>query len=258
MKNKDLIKSERVLFFHFVKSIGILGIFFFHFYGRFVGDLRIKNAVTSGLLQDLLVSVKSLSQFICFIAQTFFSFGNIGVDLFIIASGFGLYYSYLSKHTTWRAFFRKRIVRVLPLYYFFLFLIFCLAAFVSKVDFYTSSEGLKVLLYHVLLVQTFNGSYVYYGLYYFIAVIFQLYLLFPLLVKIIHNDKIRIPFFVLSILFSICINKIIDLSGINYQGILLTDYLPLFVFGMLVADSMYNERILHKVLFDGRLLQFIY
>ena len=141
----------------------------------------------------------------------------------------------------------------MPLYYFFLFLIFLLTVFVSNQKFYVLAEGLKVLAYHVFLVQTVNKSYIYYGFFYFIAIIFQLYLMFPLLTKILRNETIKLPFFLLSFFFSLFISKLFVILGISFSGILLTDYLPLFLFGMLIADSIFYKRKLHEFLFDKRL-----
>lgn len=252
MTEDAYIKSERILFFHIVKACAILGIYGFHYYARFIGDLKITRVVLDGILHDLLLSVTTLNHGICFLAQVFLSFGNIGVDLFFIASGFGLYYSYMSKRGTWTSFYKRRFVRVLPLYYVFLFLVFFLAAYVSGNEFYSSRRGLGILIQHVLLVQTFSGAYVYYGLFYFIALIVQMYLLFPFLVQLMEFKGLRFPLFLLFFLSSFLINKGLSLTGIEFKGILLTNVLPLFFFGMITADSVFYDTSLYKFLFQRR------
>ncbi len=249
---RDIMRSETRDFFDFVKAAGIIGIYCFHFFGRIIGDSLLKNAVESGLLNNLLINVKTFSQFVFFILQTFSAFGNIGVELFILASGFGLYFSHLLRRGRWLSFYKKRFIRIMPLYYIFLFVYFLLAVFASNQEFYTSSKGLKILVYHLLLVQTFNESYVYYGFFYFIAILFQLYLFFPILTKVAKNDTIRFPFFVLSFFVPFILKKLFALSGVPFSGILFTDYLPFFFLGILIADSIYYERRVHKVLFDNR------
>jgi len=246
------VGSDRVIFFHFVKAIAIVWIYCFHFYARKIGDEMIIEAVRSGFLNNLLTTIRTVQQGSCFLIQVLFSYGNIGVDLFIIASGFGLYQSYLLKGGSWKDFYRKRIVRVLPLYYFFLFLVCILAAYVSGNRFYVSPKGLKILAMHVLLVQTFNISYIYYGFFYFIAIIFQLYLIFPLFTKIVARDNLRIPLFLLSLLLPMLGAKLFDLFDIKFFGILVTDYFPTFLFGMLLAGSICNKRSFHSYVFERK------
>jgi peptidoglycan/LPS O-acetylase OafA/YrhL len=254
--NSNIIKSDVGFFFDFVKAAGIIGIYCFHFYGRFLAGYKVEDAVASGLLAKFLITAKTFSQYISTLFQALFAFGNIGVELFIISSGFGLYFSYLLRKGSWRSFYWKRFLRILPLYYFFLILIFLLTVFVSNQKLYASPEGLKVLVYHLFLVQTFNNSYTYYGFFYFISIIFQLYMIFPLLINIVRNDTVRLPFFILSVFFSYFINRLFVILGIHFSGILLTDYLPLFLFGMLIADSIYFKRKMHTFIFNKLLTGF--
>jgi peptidoglycan/LPS O-acetylase OafA/YrhL len=176
----------------------------------------------------------------------------MGVELFIIASGFGLYYSYLSRKDPWPAFYKKRAVRVLPLYYFFLLFIFGLSAFVDRQAFYVSAEGLKALFYHLLLLQTFNKSHLYYALFYFVAIIFQLYLLFPALIKLMKNPAARLPILAVFLISSSAVSRILVFNNIHFAGILITDFLPFFFLGMMIAQSVYSNEDFHKILFDRR------
>lgn len=42
--------------------------------------------------------------------------GDMGVDIFFLVSGFGMYYAYL-KRPTWQEFYKKRIVRIVPAWF---------------------------------------------------------------------------------------------------------------------------------------------
>jgi len=253
MQKTSGITPETRLFFDFIKTAGIIGIFTTHFYDVYIGAGGITAMLNLGIWKYLFMNKSSLSSYAGAIFQTFLAFGAIGVDLFIIASGFGIYYSYLSKKTGWLSFYKKRFLRLLPLYYIALLVEFLIKAYISQNNFYPSAEGIKVLAYHFLLIQTFSKSYLYYGVYYFIAVIFQLYIIFPVLTKIVQSKIWRLPFFIFSLLLTPLLNKMFGMTGINFTGVLITDYLPYFLFGMLIADSMFNDRKLHKIVFDIRL-----
>lgn len=249
---KGIIESDIGHFFDFTKTAGIISIFCYHFYNRFLGGLS-KDVVESGFLHNLFSGIRTFEQLICFIFQVFFAFGYMGVELFIIASGFGLYYSYLTKRQTWPVFYKKRAIRVLPLYYFFLFLVFALTIFTTPQTFYTSPEGIKVLVYHILLLQTFNKSYVYYGLFYFVAIIFQLYILFPALIKVFRKSWAPLITFAVFLLSSTITYRIFALLDIHFSGILITDFLPFFFLGMVIAHSKYKEDNFHIILLDKRI-----
>ncbi len=250
-------QSDIHLFFHLVKSVGILGIFCFHYFERFI-YVATPYAGTAeiAVLNALFKTAANIKQFAWVLAFTLFSFGDLGVYLFIVASGFGLYHSRLNRRTSWIVFYKKRMIRILPQYYFFLLLTFWYTAYVNNLQFYSSPEGLKVLLKHVFLLQTLSADYQYYALYYFVAVIFQLYLLFPFFSKVMSLDRISVPFFLMSFFFSPLIKKALVSAGVAYSGILITDYFPYFLFGMLIADAVHHHRRLGNLIFDARLSLF--
>lgn len=47
-----------------------------------------------------------------------FRFGDYGVDLFFVISGFVIFHSTNAKHYSWKEFLKHRIVRIVPLYWF--------------------------------------------------------------------------------------------------------------------------------------------
>lgn len=56
----------------------------------------------------------------------FLRFGDRGVDLFFVISGFIIYYTSRERERDWRLFLRRRIERVVPLYWLFTIIAFCI------------------------------------------------------------------------------------------------------------------------------------
>lgn len=111
------------------------------------------------------------------------TFGAIGVSGFIILSGFGLTYSRLVSNVTnfqLLPFFYKRFLRILPLYYLALFTYLLIVNLISPLNFLT----------HIFLVHTFYKDYSHNpGSLWFIGLIVQCYLFFPLAYKIMCQNK---------------------------------------------------------------------
>ena len=239
-------------FVDFVKAAGIAGIFCYHLYGIYVGAPTITKMLRFGILRYLLVSTTDIAGYISAFFQVSFSLGSIGAELFVIASGFGLCHSHLLQRRNWRAFYGRRFLRVAPLYYAALLFAFFGNTFLLGNPFYASAEGLKVLAYHLLFLQTFNESYIPYGFFYFVAIIVQLYLLFPLLVKLMESASYRLPAFVLSFFLSPVLEMVFQFLGVGFKGVLVTDYLPYFMLGMLIAESLFRGGFLSRMTGDIR------
>jgi peptidoglycan/LPS O-acetylase OafA/YrhL len=80
----------------------------------------------------------------------FFRFyGKLGVDIFFVISGFIMYYSLNKKPTTSRDFLINRIVRVIPVYWFYtiLLLVLTLFSFVDMESQFTASSLFKSLFF---------------------------------------------------------------------------------------------------------------
>ncbi|MBR0851333.1 acyltransferase [Bradyrhizobium diazoefficiens] len=70
--------------------------------------------------------------------------GISGVDLFFVISGFIMVSSTANPNVDWRSFFEKRVVRILPLYYFFTFLVLALT-FAAPAAFKSSAPSWQQL-----------------------------------------------------------------------------------------------------------------
>ena len=109
--------------------------------------------------------------------------GGAGVSGFIILSGFGLTYGLLSKNVTnVRAipFLRQRFVRIIPLYYVAIFTYLLIIDLMQPANF----------LAHIFLIHTFFKDLSHNpGSFWFVGLIVQCYLVFPLAYKLLFKKK---------------------------------------------------------------------
>ncbi|MDA8174092.1 MAG: acyltransferase [Nitrospiraceae bacterium] len=182
-------------------------------------------------------SIKSLAMLIV-------ALGGEMPRFFIIASGFGLYLSYLRRKDNWAVFYKKRFVRILPLYWAAVILIYAFHKY--SID---EKDAFKVFIYHLLLVQTYTKYSLAYGALWFVGYIAQLYLLFPLLVRFFESRTLKIFLIAFSVFGNIVITKIMLLAGFEPQGKLPTLYLACFVFGMILAQGAFRGKTYFRKIF---------
>jgi peptidoglycan/LPS O-acetylase OafA/YrhL len=160
--------------------------------------------------------------------------GHGMAKLLVITSGFGLYLSYLNRHDNWTTFFLKRSIRILPLYYVALFAIYFL---------FLGTIPLEGLIYNALLIQIYTKYEIAFGSLWFVSLIVQLYLLFPIIVSVFRHRYGKWILFALSFFLDALILKLFPLFGIDFTGKLPTLFLPLFLFGMLLAEMHNDDKI---------------
>ena len=119
--------------------------------------------------------------------------GEVGVTLFFLLSGYGIYLSLSSSEARgclpgWRAFMKKRCIRIMPQYYV---CITVLLIFMSTQMF--SNEGLRHILAYYTFTENFSpvthGSIN--GALWTMGVIFQFYLIAPFLYKAVRKNWIE-------------------------------------------------------------------
>ncbi len=162
----------------------------------------------------------------------FSAFGNLGVAGFIILSGFGLTYSALRekrKKLNLSEFFKKRVVRILPLYYVALIVYIALHSKISLANF----------LSHIFLINVFIPEFAHNpGSLWFVGIIVQLYIVFPLLLHLLKkNPKLLAAS---SIAIFIITRYLISLN--IYLKDSLGNWLPQFSFGMFLALIVYDNK----------------
>lgn len=161
--------------------------------------------------------------------------GHYGVMLFIFISGYGLATSMMQSAKNYKTFVIDRAVKLYPL------------VFVAIVSYYLMStlifhrmidmEGIKSLVYKLLMVHTLipGEGLTHIGPLWFAGMIFQLYLLFPLLFKLIMRYGVK-AFAVICLFAYVCIYLCLYID-ILPQGISIMQnfigHLPEFCLGIL-------------------------
>lgn len=172
-----------------------------------------------------------------FVNILFSYLGHYGVQLFVLVSGFGLALSMMKHQRTWESFVVTRLKKLYPLLLvgvvFFIFSkVLIEGEMISAHD--KSEIGLKLLLIHTLIPNagtSINGPWWFFGL------IFQLYLLFPILFKLI--EKWGWKAFAVICMLSYSLFFVFRYVLLSYQGTLIMlnapGHLPEFCLGILLA-----------------------
>lgn len=138
------------------------------------------------------------------IMKKLFSEGGIGVDIFLLLSGMGLYYSF-SKCTDRKEFYRRRFLRIIPVY-------LPLAIIFAAIIGYFGGGGRLNLLDYVLRVMTISYWIKGDGIYWYVSYILVFYLLYPLIYKYLLQKDVKpmIPIacmFVVEVVFLVFFNE---------------------------------------------------
>lgn len=194
--------------------------------------------------------------------RTLASLGFAGVNVFILLSGFGLSLSMIRKmqnnssnnwiNLPWKDFFLRRFLRIYPLYIFAHIFFFITGALQGKYADMPLDQG---FLLSITGLRVFLPQYFWYGpdAFWFIGLIIQLYLLFPILFwLLIKTGKSKF----LIITFMACaISRLITINLENHYIFMLglaCNRLAEFSLGMTIAYSLkeenqsYNNMIFHK------------
>jgi peptidoglycan/LPS O-acetylase OafA/YrhL len=152
-----------------LRAIACLSVLFFHF--RWLSSQNISVFPTKGPLAYV---------------TAFFLFGNAGVILFFLLSGFLLFLPFAkalmfeeSKWPSVRRFYLRRIFRILPAYYFSLILI----VLFTHPEFLHLAQW-RVILKFLTFLMNYGPAQQINGVFWTLAVEFQFYLLLPLIVWI--------------------------------------------------------------------------
>jgi len=151
-------KLERLLYLDVLRALSILGVILIHIIGA-----SFHYWEKGSLVWTVFISTDQLFRF--------------SVPLFVFISGFTLYAKYNNNFNFWK-FYKKRIVRILPWYVVWSLVIYLYIHFTVVPGFVNYPTWKLILLgkvdYHL----------------YFVSMIIQLYLLFPLLLWIFKKFKL--------------------------------------------------------------------
>ena len=250
MKIKEISKQDSNIF----KAIGILLIVFHNYFhwiapntgeNEFSFSIKVVKNFINGLRTTPLESVNLMFDF----------FGYYGVQIFIFISGVGLAISMLHKKTNYIPFILRRL-KIIYAMLIVAFVFYFFSRIVMESHIFT---GWRELLWKFLLIHTLkpyqdlsvNGPWWFFGL------IFQLYLLFPLLFRIIK--KFNLKGFLAICLFSFVCTYIEAYifhtpQGISWHANSIA-HLPEFAFGIFIALNF--QKKIHPVVFISALITFI-
>lgn len=156
----------------------------FHYFHRYVGDLRATNP-----LMELLDE------------------GHLGIGLFMVTSGFVLTFIAGDKQIDYRAFLRNRLLRIYPLFVFAVFL----TLFISTYNDHRNYGAAELLSWLVPFRSQTVPLSPYFVQLWTIWVEFQFYLLFPLLLLFSRRYGIRYLFGLLGLF--LCIRLLVFLAA---------------------------------------------
>ncbi|MES2587777.1 MAG: acyltransferase [Bacteroidota bacterium] len=164
--------------------------------------------------------------------------GGTGVHLFVLISGFGLYYSHLKKPLSFFKFIKKRFSKIYLPYIFIVSLALIISLFLPIYTFSLYTFGGHLFLYK-MFDNSIIGSYGYQL--WFVSMIFQFYFSFHLLTylkKILKNDKF---FFLITLFISLLwaiLLFIFEKGELRTWNSCFLTYLWEFCLGFLIAEYL--------------------
>lgn len=216
-------------FIDFVKAVAVSQVILWHFEdARGLAGLTIPEIYFQLSSLDVHDTARG-------IVSAFSHYGYGATNLLFIASGFGLYLSFLNKRQTWKEFYMRRVLRIVPLYW-------VAAGFI----FYFESHAISYesFVSHLLMIQIFTPDYLDFTSLWFVGVLVWFYAFFPLFTWLFSGSATKWSLVIFSFFADALAAKTLDLLGYGFQGRLPTGYLQFFIFGMLVADSLVNNKIM--------------
>ncbi len=156
----------------YARGIAILSVLAYHALGAVYGKSELP---WDGLVRDF-----PLDSFLCFLPA---SFGQMGVAVFFVISGFCIHLSFQRQGQNWKAFFTRRFFRLYPAYLAALVLFLIFDAYNSNLN----PEIGKSIFMHLFLI--FNYCHAVYwdfnGVFWTLAIEAQLYLIYPALLFLV-------------------------------------------------------------------------
>ena len=175
-----------------LRAIAALMVMFFHFF---------QHLITSN---SFVLMIKKIS-----------TFGQTGVSLFFVLSGFLITRILLKEKKSEKYFINfyvRRSLRIFPLYYFYLVLVFFIIPFFEHVNVPDFSKQIYHWVYLQDFAITFKWNYVGPIHFWSLAVEEHFYLFFPLLVYFLKEKQLIISLAIL-VLASVVLRYILSLKG---------------------------------------------
>lgn len=157
------------------------------------------------------------------------SYGYLGVDVFLLLSGMGLVYSW-KKDNKISSFYKKRFERIIPTYLLIEVVYLSIKVKLGEIP------DIKAAVYMMTGMNFWKYSD---RTFWYIYAICVLYLIFPLIMKVINARNKEFFNFKLLLIFVYILVLIISVTKLNYLMIFITR-IPVFILGIYIGNSMEN------------------
>ncbi len=174
--------------------------------------------------------------------------GKIGAFTFVLVSAYGLTKSYQNRELKVGDYVKRRLLRLFPLYLVTLAIVVGISVMIKKVVWGGWHQTLN-LITHIFGIHGFFPDYIwaYNGPLWFITLILQFYLIFPLLLKLMKKGLL-VPLFLVSLIINFLSQHYWPLQKITHglinmngePGVL--KVLPIFLIGMYLATQDFDKQ----------------
>ncbi len=245
MKTEKLIeKKEHFGWLDSIRGIAILWIFLVHFIERFMSGSFFANpgmswpAFNERFAQLVPLEGPLLSAIVANAFRYIGWLGDQGVQLFLVASGFGLTYSALksSKKIEFFSFIKKRLGRIMPEWWV-LHILFIITFLL--IGFGLPPTSWRTVASFIGIRFLPSTMYYFSPAWWFIGLLIQLYLIFPFLFRYLQGEKMirRIILIIIGAVVIRAVGLIIFDKYLDWwsRGAVFISRFPDFGFGMLLA-----------------------
>lgn len=215
-------KNEKLNYYKFSEHrsflMGVAAIFITVFHSVYYNDLSSDNQIISGM-------INSLYQL------------NIGVEMFLLLSGIGMYFAFNNKKVKFMQYYFKRVINV-----YLIALIVDLPFFIYADFFYEKKSVLSFFMDWLRLSNWIGTTKI--GWYAFFAMV--LYAIYPIMFKILK--KIEDSKYILPMLVVLCVGMAIFCKAVShfvpkiYEVVeIAITRMPIFFIGCYMGKLVYNK-----------------
>lgn len=158
-----------------------------------------------------------------------------GVDIFLILSGYGLYYSF-KKNSNIKEFYKRRFTKILIPY-----IIFCLPAIIIKYMIIRNGNLLDVFNNFFFITLFTEGQ----TWFWYVLLIMVCYLIFPKIFNLIEStSEINREMSIITLITSILLMNLLLSTNVKplFSNInILTLRIPIFILGVCIGQKSYNN-----------------
>ena len=174
----------------------------------------------------------------------FITGGWLGCCLFFLISGYCVCIKY-NTNTNYFTFLKNRLLKLLPAYYVAMLIWY----FLIRMGIAPKPIGVSAVLSHIFLVHTFDNANFYSlsGVFWFLGILFNFYLIFPFLYKLQQKTKYGLEIFTISVfVLSVFLSGYFHIKGAVFNKSILIN-LPCFAFGMILYNKQNSKILLNKI-----------